>query len=150
MEKYCISCEKNNANKSSSVKSAKQNKLMPLSNCAVCSEKKSRFIKQWILSDCNWTQTHNHLVRKLKMLNGSVFVYELTGCGFESSCSHLNFKFRACFEQGVPWHAGSYRVWIHSETRTWYDKNIQLINFKMNKSLTIFHWLEMILCPNRF
>ena len=34
--------------------------------------------------------------------NGSVFVYELSGCGFESSCSHLNFRFRACFEQGVP------------------------------------------------
>ena len=31
-------------------------------------------------------------------LNGWVFVYELSGCGFESRCSHLNFKFRACFE----------------------------------------------------
>ena len=50
----------------------------------------------------------------------------LSGCGFESSCSHLNFRFRACFEQGVPWHSGKYRVWIHSETRTWHDKNIQL------------------------
>ena len=56
-------------------------------------------------------------------LNGWVFVYELSGCGFESSCNHLNFRFRACFEQGVPWHSGNYRVWIHSETRTWHDKN---------------------------
>ena len=32
-------------------------------------------------SDCNWTRTR---------------------CGFESSCSHLNFRFRACFEQGGP------------------------------------------------
>ena len=55
-------------------------------------------------------------------LNGWVFVYELSGCGFKSSCSHLNFRFRACFEQGVPWHSGSYRVWIHSETHTWHDK----------------------------
>ena len=31
-----------------------------------------------------------------------VFVYELSGCGFESSCSHFTFRFRACFEQGVP------------------------------------------------
>ena len=31
-----------------------------------------------------------------------VFVYELSGRGFESSCSHLNFRIRACFEQGVP------------------------------------------------
>ena len=58
-------------------------------------------------------------------LNGWVFVYELNGCGFESSCSHLNFRFRACFEQEVPWHSGNYRVWIHSETRTWHDENIQ-------------------------
>ena len=57
--------------------------------------------------------------------NGWVFVYELSGCGFESSCSHLKFRFRAGFEQGVPWHSGNYIVWIHSETRTWHDKNIQ-------------------------
>ena len=54
-----------------------------------------------------------------------MFFYELSGCGFEYSCSHLNFRFRACFEQGVPWPSGNYRVWIHSKTRTWHDKNIQ-------------------------
>ena len=54
---------------------------------------------------------------------GQVFVYELHGSGFESSCSHLNFRFGAYFEQGVPWHSGNYRVWIHSEMRTWHDKN---------------------------
>ena len=59
-------------------------------------------------------------------LNGWVFVYELSGWGFESSCSHLNFRFCACFEQGVPWHSRNYRVWIHSETRRWHDKNIHL------------------------
>ena len=42
--------------------------------------------------------------------NGWVFVYELSGSGFESSCSHLNFRFRNCFEEGVPWHWGNYRV----------------------------------------
>ena len=57
-------------------------------------------------------------------LNCWVFVYELSGCGFESSCSHLNFRYRTCFEQGVSWDAGNNRVWIHSETPTWYDKNI--------------------------
>ena len=36
----------------------------------------------------------------------------------QPSCNHLNFRFRACLEQGVPWHSGNYRVWIHSETRT--------------------------------
>ena len=57
-------------------------------------------------------------------LNGSVFVYELSGYGFESSCGYLNFRFRSYFEQGFPWHPGNYRVWIYSETRTWHDNNI--------------------------
>ena len=58
-------------------------------------------------------------------LNGWVFVYERNGCGFGSSCSHLNFRFRACFEQGVLWHSGNYTEWIKYETHTWHDKNIQ-------------------------
>ena len=58
-------------------------------------------------------------------LNGWVFVYELSGCGFESSYSHLNFTFRSCFEKGVPWNSGNYRVWTHSGTHTWHDKNTQ-------------------------
>ena len=36
----------------------------------------------WSFSDYNWTWTHNHLVHKRTL-------YELSGCGFESSCSHL-------------------------------------------------------------
>ena len=38
--------------------------------------------------------------------------------------SCLNVK-ELRFKQGVPWYSGNYRVWIHSETRTWHDKNIQ-------------------------
>ena len=63
----------------------------------------------------------NHLI---SLLNGWVFVYELSGCGCESSCIHLSFKFRPCFEQGVPWHSGNYTVRIHSQVCTWHDKNI--------------------------
>ena len=63
--------------------------------------------------------------------NGWVFDYKLSGSGFESSCSHLNFRICACFEQGVPWHSDNYRVWIHSETRTWHDKNIHCGNGKL-------------------
>ena len=59
------------------------------------------------------------------MPNGWVFVYEPSGLGFESSCHHLNFRFCVCFERGVPWHSGNFRVWIQCETRTWHDKNIQ-------------------------
>ena len=56
----------------------------------------------WSLSDCNWTGTHNHLVRKRTLthlvklaqpvwLNGWVFVYKLSGCGFHFSRSHQKF-----------------------------------------------------------
>ena len=57
---------------------------------------------------CNGTRTSNHFVRK-------------------GTLNHLNFRFRACFEQEVPWYSGNYSVWIHSETRTWHDKSIQLV-----------------------
>ena len=30
--------------------------------------------------------------------NGWMLVFELSSCGFDSSCSHLNFRYRACFE----------------------------------------------------
>ena len=55
-------------------------------------------------------------------LNGWVFVYEVIGCGLRSRCNHLNFRYRACFEQGVSWHSGRqlYRLWIHSKTRPWH------------------------------
>ena len=92
----------------------------------------------WIHSKtCTWhVRTYSQMHRTYKYSqhssiiwpvwpNGLAVVYELSGCGFESSCSDLNFRFHACFEQGVPWHSGNYRVWIHSETRTWHDKNIQ-------------------------
>ena len=51
----------------------------------------------WSLSDCNGTRTHNHLVRKqtlnllaklARLVNGWVFVCELSGCGFEFRWSH--------------------------------------------------------------
>ena len=41
METYCVSSKKNTANKNSSVRKTKQNRLILLSNCAVCGKKKS-------------------------------------------------------------------------------------------------------------
>ena len=58
-------------------------------------------------------------------LNNWVCVYELSGCGLDSRYSHLNFSNRTCFEEGVPWHSGRYRVWVRSKTRMWHDKNMQ-------------------------
>ena len=74
--------------------------------------------------------------------NGWVFIYELSGYGFESSCSHLNFRFCACFKQGVPWHPGNYRVWRHSEMRTWHDKNIQLKSRFLKETLRLHKLME--------
>ena len=84
--------------------------------------------------------THNTIIW-LVWLNGLLLVYEQSGCGFASSCSHLNFRFRACFEQGIPWHSDSYRMWIHSGTRTWYDKNIQSINYILSLFFDIFNFI---------
>ena len=112
--------------------------------------------KQKNITTINWTRTQNHLVRKqtLNRLakpvwpNGSVFVYELSGSGFKFICSHLNFRFRACFKQGVPWHWGNYRVWIHSETYTWHrlEKILfrQCTNFHVHKDVCSA-WL----CPQK-
>ena len=58
METYSVSCQKNTASKNSSVKRTKQNGLMFVSNCAICSKKKSRFIKN---------QEASGLLRKLRM-----------------------------------------------------------------------------------
>ena len=45
METYCISCKKNTANKNSSVRRTKQNRLILVSNYSASVKKKSRFIK---------------------------------------------------------------------------------------------------------
>ena len=49
---------------------------------------------------------------------------------------HLNFRSRACFEQRVPWHSGNYKVWIHSETRTWHDTQYSQTQVCSRKSNT--------------
>ena len=69
-----------------------------------------------------------HTVKCTVPISTQNIIYELSSSRFESSCSHLNFRFCACFKQGVPWHSGNYRVWIQSETRTWHEKNIQSLS----------------------
>ena len=39
-----------------------------------------------------------------------VFVYEVSVCGFDSPCRHLNFRCCACFGLGVSWHSVNCRV----------------------------------------
>ena len=45
IETCCISCKKYTANKNSSIRKTKQNRLMPLSNYLFCGNKNSTFIK---------------------------------------------------------------------------------------------------------
>ena len=66
---------------------------------------------------CIMIKTYNHITIFLPLwLRGDLFVDELNGCGFESSVIQSYFRFRVCFEQGIPWHSDNYRVWISSES----------------------------------
>ena len=53
METYCVSCKKYTANENSRVQKTIQNRLMFLSNCAVCGKKKLTFIKNKELRNFN-------------------------------------------------------------------------------------------------
>ena len=81
----------------------------------VCLNVKERLAQSrrhiWSLTDSNRIQTLNHLVRKRTLnhlaklakwlsvwINGWMFVYELSGCGFESRYCHLYFKYIAVFK----------------------------------------------------
>ena len=82
--------------------------------------------------DCMFLSCYVHISEKIHTQP-----FSQTGClfmnwvvaGFQSSSSHLNFRFCTCLEQGVSWHSDNYRVWTHSETGTWHDKNIQSLSW---------------------
>ena len=84
-----------------------------------------------IWSDCNWTRTQNHLVRKwtLSYLAKLLSVHLQTKSFWVwVQLQSLNFQISRLLQTGmagVPWHSGNYRVWIHSKMRTWHDKNMQ-------------------------
>ena len=87
----------------------------------------------WSLSDCNWTRTQNYLVCKrtlnhlAKLSLAKWLSRRLRTKWFwvQVQLQSLKRQICACFEQGVPWHSSNYVVWIHSETHSWHDKNIQ-------------------------
>ena len=59
-----------------------------------------RTLQRYDKLDSNGIRTHKHLVHK-RTLN-HLAVSELSGCGFQSRCCHLNLKYVTCFGQGVP------------------------------------------------
>ena len=97
------------------------------------------------LSDCNWTRTQNHLARKrtlnhlaklaslakllsvrLQTNSGSGFLVQLQSLKLQIS-RLLPARISLTFRQHIT-HYTSTHYRIHSETRTWYDKNIQSFN----------------------
>ena len=46
MNSYCLSCKRNTENTNQKMVKTKNNRLMMLSKCAICNNKKSRFIKK--------------------------------------------------------------------------------------------------------
>ena len=78
------------------------------------------------ISDCNGTRTHNHVACKQTpnhLAKLASLVKCLSDCVFQSRCSHLNFRYRTYFQQGVPWHS------------TWHDNN--MLKFFYRKNLLI-------------
>ena len=77
-----------------------------------------------LLSDCNWTRTHNHLVNKwtLNYLTKLIwtkwlwFRVQLQSLKLQISCL-LRLSSSLTFRQ--------LQSWIRSEMRTWHDKNLQ-------------------------
>ena len=57
------------------------------------------------------------------------------GLSFGENQKFLKKQRTQAFKQGVPWYSGNYRVWIHSEKRTWHDKKIQSV-----KKITFTDW----------
>ena len=53
----------------------------------------SKFIKQFEMD------VNDSLENIANLLKAKVFIYEISGCGFESHWSHLNVRYCACFEQ---------------------------------------------------
>ena len=87
------------------------------------------------LSDCNWNWTHNHLVCK-RTLNHLAQLAKWLSVRLQTKWLWVWVQLQSLKLPILPllrarsyysWHSGNYRVWIHSETRTWHDKNIQFI-----------------------
>ena len=67
METYCASCK----NENSSVKKAKQNSLMLLSICVIYGKKKSIFIKNKEIHNCNDYFKINKIINKFLLKSDS-------------------------------------------------------------------------------
>ena len=92
------------------------------------------WVKSKFSDNCNLTfNVCIKTVNKFCVSNGAqdwVFIYEINGSEIDSCYSFLNFRYRACFEQGTHWYSDNCRVYTHSKTWMLHDKkNTQLKNY---------------------
>ena len=97
----------------------------PLAFCNI-----AKAFKHSTICDSNVIQTHNRLGRK-RTLNVFSKLAKWLACAVSTYLQriHLNFRYRVSFEEGVPWHSGNLKVYIHSEMRAWHENNIQGTHF---------------------
>ena len=92
------------ATSTSDIASVSRKKFLDIQEKIECrSTLKSVDEKIKIHNQMNPTDTYSQLTSITSSVwpNGSVLVYEISGFGFESRYSQLNFRYCACFEQGV-------------------------------------------------
>ena len=82
-----------------------QDCLNPICSCGIEVETTAHFL----LHCPNYLHERKTLLDKIKSAPPNTL---------EQSHLNLNFRYRVCFEQGVPGHSGGYREWMHSEMRT--------------------------------
>ena len=66
---------------------------------------RDRIITYRLMHDTDKYSQHSSIIWPF-WRNDWVFIYELSGCWFESRCSHLNLRYVTCFQQSVPRHWG--------------------------------------------
>ena len=93
------------------------------------------------MSDSDWTRTQNHLVRKrtLKTSLAKWFSVRLRTKWFSIWLQMQSLKLQISRLPQARKHSDNYRVWIHSEKRTWHDKNIQLAQIGLQVPKVSFH-----------
>ena len=80
-----------------------------------------------------------------------MFVYELSGRGFESRCCHLNFRYGACLEQGVPWQTIECRFALKLAYDMIITKSQKICalhrrSFQKDRFFTTFYLFSQYLC----
>ena len=68
-------------------------------------------------------------------------------CGFLFSCTHLNFRFRTCFDQGFPWHLGNYilSIKLWNAYDKWQEHTVKCtIQISSHESAQLFDQFRLI------